>query len=56
MSDTREFETIKVEIDGAVGRLTLNRPERLNAIGATMPRELAEVTANWKRIELIFPL
>ena len=35
MSDTRKFETIKVEVDDAVGRLTLNRPERLNAIGAT---------------------
>jgi 1,4-dihydroxy-2-naphthoyl-CoA synthase len=46
MSDTREFETIKVEIDGAVGRLTLNRPERLNAIGATMLGELAEA-ARW---------
>jgi enoyl-CoA hydratase/carnithine racemase len=46
MSDTREFETIKVEVDGAVGRLTLNRPERLNAIGATMLRELAEA-ARW---------
>ena len=46
MSDTREFETIKVEVDGAVGRLTLNRPERLNAIGASMLRELAEA-ARW---------
>src|SRR5580704_13734106 len=46
MSDTREFETIKVEVDGAMGRLTLNRPERLNAIGATMLRELA-AAARW---------
>ena len=46
MGDTREFETIKVDVDGAVGRLTLNRPERLNAIGATMLRELAEA-ARW---------
>jgi enoyl-CoA hydratase/carnithine racemase len=46
VSDTREFETIKVVVDGALGRLTLNRPERLNAIGATMLRELAEA-ARW---------
>ncbi len=44
--DTREFQTIKVEIDGALGRLTLNRPERLNAMGATMLQELAEA-ARW---------
>jgi enoyl-CoA hydratase/carnithine racemase len=44
--DTREFQTIKVEVDGALGRLTLNRPDRLNAIGATMLLELAEA-ARW---------
>ncbi|HEY6421576.1 MAG TPA: enoyl-CoA hydratase/isomerase family protein, partial [Candidatus Binataceae bacterium] len=46
MNETHEFETIKVGVDGALGRLTLNRPERLNAIGATMLRELAEA-ARW---------
>jgi enoyl-CoA hydratase/carnithine racemase len=46
MKDSREFQTIKVEIDGALGRLVLNRPERLNAIGATMLQELAEA-ARW---------
>ena len=40
------FKTIKVEIDGALGRLTLNRPERLNAMNATMLRELVEA-ARW---------
>ncbi|MDO8432317.1 MAG: enoyl-CoA hydratase/isomerase family protein [Candidatus Binatus sp.] len=44
--DTREFQTIKVEVEGALGRLILNRPERLNAIGATMLLELAEA-ARW---------
>jgi enoyl-CoA hydratase/carnithine racemase len=44
--DTREFQTIKVEVDGALGRLILNRPERLNAIGATMLRELYDA-AKW---------
>lgn len=46
MADTREFKTLKVEVDGARGRLILNRPERLNAIGATMLQELAEA-ARW---------
>jgi enoyl-CoA hydratase/carnithine racemase len=46
MKDTRDFQTIKVEADGPLGRLTLNRPERLNAIGATMLQELAEA-ARW---------
>jgi enoyl-CoA hydratase len=40
------FETIKVEINGPLGRLTLNRPERLNAMNATMLRELVEA-ARW---------
>src|SRR5579863_5814644 len=47
MKDTRDFQTIKVEADdNGVGRLTLNRPDRLNAIGATMLQELAEA-ARW---------
>jgi len=46
MNDTRDFQTIKVEVDDALGRLTLNRPDRLNSIGATMLRELAEA-ARW---------
>jgi enoyl-CoA hydratase/carnithine racemase len=44
--DTRDFASIRVEVDGALGRLTLNRPERLNAIGAAMLQELAEA-ARW---------
>lgn len=44
--DTREFQTITVEVDGVFGRLTLNRPERLNAINTAMVKELAEA-ARW---------
>ena len=40
------FETIKTEVDGALGRLTLDRPERLNAMNRTMLRELVDV-ARW---------
>jgi len=46
MSDTRNFEAIMVGVEGALGRHTLNRPERLNAVGATMLKELAEA-ARW---------
>ncbi len=35
------FETITYERDGRVARITLDRPERGNAITAEMPRELA---------------
>jgi len=41
-----EFETLKVEVDGPIGRLTLARPERLNALGAATLKELAEA-ARW---------
>jgi len=37
-----EFETLKVTVDGELGRLTLSRPERLNALGATTLLELAQ--------------
>lgn len=43
------YESLRVEIDGKnprIGRLTLSRPERLNAMGATMLRELADA-ARW---------
>ncbi len=41
-----DMETLTLETDGALGRLTLNRPERLNAIGAAMLAELVEA-ARW---------
>jgi enoyl-CoA hydratase/carnithine racemase len=37
-----KFETIHIEVDGPLGRLTLNRPERLNAINTAMLRELVD--------------
>lgn len=46
MAETHEFQTIKAEVDGPLGRLTLNRPEQLNAIDATMLHELVEA-ARW---------
>jgi len=40
------FETLELSADGPIARLTLNRPERLNALGGTMLRELAQA-ARW---------
>lgn len=40
------FETLNVEVSGPIGRLTLNRPDQLNAMNSTMLRELAEA-ARW---------
>ncbi|MBL8490240.1 MAG: crotonase/enoyl-CoA hydratase family protein [Rhodocyclaceae bacterium] len=35
-----EFATLTYECDGRIARITLNRPDRLNAIDDAMPREL----------------
>lgn len=37
------FETLIFEIDGNIARITLNRPDRINAITAKMHEELREV-------------
>jgi enoyl-CoA hydratase/carnithine racemase len=42
------FETLLLERDGPVGILTLNRPDRLNAIDTAMGRELP---AAWKQLD-----
>ena len=41
-----DLETLKIEINDSIGRLTLNRPECLNAMNSTMLRELVEA-AHW---------
>lgn len=40
-----KLETVLVEADGAIGRITLNRPERLNALGATLMWDLRKAAA-----------
>jgi len=40
------FETLTVELDGAVGQLTLNRPEKLNPLSTSTLTELA-AAARW---------
>jgi enoyl-CoA hydratase len=36
------LNTLRYEVTGRVARITLDRPERANAITLAMPRELAE--------------
>ena len=40
------FETLKVAVDGAIGSITLDRPERLNALSRLTLQELARA-AHW---------
>ncbi len=40
------YETLEVTADGAIGRIWLNRPDRLNALSTTVLEELADA-ARW---------
>jgi enoyl-CoA hydratase/carnithine racemase len=40
-----EYETIRVELDGPIGRLTLDRPDKLNAFTLQMWKELRDLGA-----------
>jgi enoyl-CoA hydratase/carnithine racemase len=46
MSDDRIFSDVRVSVDGAIGSLVLDRPERLNALTYETLRELADA-ARW---------
>ena len=35
-----EFRSVRYEVDGRKARITLDRPERLNAIDVAMPGEI----------------
>jgi enoyl-CoA hydratase/carnithine racemase len=43
--ETPSFRTLAVSLDGALGRLTLDQPERLNPVGSVALAELAEAAA-----------
>mgnify|MGYP001544161548 CR=1 FL=1 len=38
--DPKEFQSIEYKVDGRVAHVTLNRPQRFNAIDVHMPGEL----------------
>jgi len=40
------LETVKIEVEGSLGRLILNRPARLNAINAQIELDITEA-ARW---------
>ncbi len=43
------YETLLVETDGAVGIITLNRPEALNALNSRLCAELIDALAGWDK-------
>lgn len=45
MTDHYGFTTIATELDGAILRITLNRPDRLNSVNALMHEELRDLYA-----------
>ena len=46
MHETPRFDTVQVEVDGRIGRLTLDQPTKLNPLGTVPLREIAEA-AQW---------
>jgi enoyl-CoA hydratase/carnithine racemase len=46
MADTPTFATLRVEVDGPIGRLTLTQGDKLNPLGTVPLREIAEA-ARW---------
>ncbi len=46
MTDAPKFETLLADTDGNIGRLTLNRPDKLNPLSTRTLREIAEA-ARW---------
>jgi enoyl-CoA hydratase/carnithine racemase len=45
-SQTPNFSTLRVEVEGRIGRMTLTQPEKLNPLGTKALREIAEA-ATW---------
>ena len=41
-----DFTTLRVEVDGRIGRLTLTQPDKLNPLGTTTLQEIADA-ASW---------
>jgi enoyl-CoA hydratase/carnithine racemase len=51
MIDQPPFKTLVVEVEGRVGRVTLNRPEKLNALSRQLMSEIVELGAWLKHRE-----
>lgn len=48
MSEARTFETLLTRVAGATGWIVVNRPERRNALNATVRREVVEALDAWR--------
>lgn len=46
MTDAPQFSTLRVEVDGPIGRMTLTQGDKLNPLGTVPLREIAEA-ARW---------
>ena len=46
MTDTPQFSTLRVEVDGPIGRMTLTQGDKLNPLGTVPLREIA-LAAHW---------
>jgi enoyl-CoA hydratase/carnithine racemase len=49
MIEQPDFETLKVEVEGRIGRVTLNRPEKLNALSRQLMSEIVQLGA-WLKL------
>jgi enoyl-CoA hydratase/carnithine racemase len=49
MSEQPNFEALLVEVDGRIGRVTLNRPDKLNALSRQLMSEIVELGA-WLKL------
>jgi len=49
MVEQPHLETLKVEVDGLIGRVTLNRPEKLNALSRQLLSEMVQLGA-WLKL------
>ena len=49
MIEKPHFETLKVEVDGRIGRVTLNRPKKLNALSRQLMSEIVQLGA-WLKL------
>ena len=49
MVEQPNFEALQVEVDGRIGRVTLNRPDKLNALSRQLMSEIVELGA-WLKL------